>query len=433
MQTSDVQKDPRVMAEESSQRLVMAFVLVGIFFMLLPGTFLGVWNLVSISSQHKMLTLSPAWIQAHGQAQVFGWIGSFIFGIGFYSLTKMQSTLQFPTLLGWSTWWAWTLGVAVHWGAMAYAWDWRALLPLSSVLEIVAWLLFYRAVRQHRPSSGKRPEAWMGVVVGATFGFLLAILISGVAAIQAVRTDAGPAVAHALDQKLIAVYGWAMLAPMVWGFNARWLTVFIGLRAPSGRLLLLAYGASVAGILALFTPLAPAAEGLFLVAAVLAVVSLRVWQRAERPAKLVNIHASFPFFVRLTYAWLLVAAALGIVAQLRDTQGGYWGASRHALTVGFVAAMVFAIGQRVLPAFCGMRVLWSARTMFASLLLLNLGCALRVSMEPLAYEGIWHGAWEVLPISAVIELTAVGLFATNILLTLLQPPAHLVAQPAPQR
>jgi uncharacterized protein involved in response to NO len=82
------------------------------------------------------------------------------------------------------------------------------------------------------------------------------------------------------------------------------------------------------------------------------------------------------------------------------------------------------IGQRILPAFCGMRILWSKRLMFWSLLLLYCGCFLRVSSEPLAYENLWTPAWKLLPISALIELAAVGLFALNILVTLFQPPAH---------
>lgn len=63
--------------------------------------------------------------------------------------------------------------------------------------------------------------------------------------------------------------------------------------------------------------------------------------------------------------------------------------------------------------------------MFWSLALLNLGCLLRVSMEPLAYELDWQLAWKLLPVSAVIELTAVILFALNLVGTLLQRPAHL--------
>src|SRR5690606_18896814 len=78
-----------VQRETQLQRVLIAYVVAGLLFMLLPGTFLGVWNLISISSHHDLETLSPAWIQAHGHAQIFGWIGTFILGIGFYSLSKM--------------------------------------------------------------------------------------------------------------------------------------------------------------------------------------------------------------------------------------------------------------------------------------------------------------------------------------------------------
>jgi len=50
--------------------------------------------------------------------------------------------------------------------------------------------------------------------------------------------------------------------------------------------------------------------------------------------------------------------------------------------------------------------------------------------EPLAYEQIWAPAWKILPVSAVIELSAVTIFALNMVATLLQPPAHLRARSA---
>ena len=70
---------------------MMAYAITGLVFMLLPGTFLGVWNLISISGHRSASAISPAWIQAHGHAQIFGWIGTFILGIGFYSIPKMMS------------------------------------------------------------------------------------------------------------------------------------------------------------------------------------------------------------------------------------------------------------------------------------------------------------------------------------------------------
>jgi hypothetical protein len=86
--------------------------------------------------------------------------------------------------------------------------------------------------------------------------------------------------------------------------------------------------------------------------------------------------------------------------------------------------MVFSIGQRVLPAFCGMRVLFSPSLMFASLLTLNIGCVIRVASEIAAYESNAAGAWKALPVSAILEMAAVTLFALNLLLTLLSAPAH---------
>jgi uncharacterized protein involved in response to NO len=51
---------------------------------------------------------------------------------------------------------------------------------------------------------------------------------------------------------------------------------------------------------------------------------------------------------------------------------------------------------------------------------------LRVSSEIPAYEGYWAQAWTILPVSAIVELTAVTLFAINLAITLLRPPAHLL-------
>jgi len=127
--------------------------------------------------------------------------------------------------------------------------------------------------------------------------------------------------------------------------------------------------------------------------------------------------------------WLLAAALLSVVAALTDRAGGVWGASRHALTVGFLATMVFSIGPKILPAFCGARILFSPKLMFLSLILLNAGCLMRVCSEITAYEGYASHAWSVLPVSAVIELAAVTVFALNLGVTFLRPPAHLM-QPA---
>lgn len=425
----DTQADvARISGERQSQRLVIAFVVTGLVFMLLPGTFLGVWNLVSISQARRPSSLPQAWLQAHGQAQIFGWIGSFILGIGFYSLTKMKSTKTFPAAAGWTAWAVWTTGILARWLGGITGEAWRILLPLSAVLQLFAFVLFYRSVRRHRPAP-QQAEIWMRIVACSTFVFLLTLIVNGGMLFWQALLGNSAALPHLADQQFIVLAVWGVLVPTIWGFNARWLLVFLGLRQPNERELYVAYGFSIAGIAATFLQLLPVAAIAFLFAAILAIDALNVWKQSINLPKLLNVHPSFPFFVRLSYLWLLLSCVLDMIAVLWDSSGGIWGASRHALTVGFIAGMVFAIGQRLLPAFCGMRILWSTTLMYWSLFLLFSGCLLRVLSEPLAYQNIWAPAWKVLPASAITELVAVSIFALNIGATLLQPPAHLRSQP----
>ena len=101
------------MREMKLSRLLMLYISTGLGFMFLPGTFLGVWNLISISAHRSASSVSPAWIQAHGHAQIFGWIGTFILGIGFHSIPKLRRTGTFGLWAPWTCWALWTSGVTL--------------------------------------------------------------------------------------------------------------------------------------------------------------------------------------------------------------------------------------------------------------------------------------------------------------------------------
>jgi uncharacterized protein involved in response to NO len=257
----------------------------------------------------------------------------------------------------------------------------------------------------------------MTLVVGGSFGFLLALVLNVAATLDASIRATGPDISHAIDQRMLFVPAWAFLVPSVWGFNARWLPAFIGLPSADGRKLQVALGAAFAGVIAAVLGHPVVASGFLLLAVFAAITGLHIFEARLRPAQTSAVQSSFPLFIKAAYVWLVVAGCLTTWAALGDRAGGIWGASRHALTVGFLAAMVFAIGQKILPAVCGARALFSKRIMFGSLLLLNLGCALRVGAEIPAYEGFAQQAWRILPVSAITELLAVALFATNLLLT----------------
>jgi hypothetical protein len=417
--------------ESSLSRLLIAYVSSGLIFMLLPGTFLGVWNLLQISGRESAGSVSPAWSQAHGHAQVFGWIGSFIFGIGFYSIPKLRGATKTAFGAAWACWLMWTVGVAMRWTANMYGWQWRLLLPVSALLELAAFVIFFRAVSQHRPEdSGKNQlEPWMLVIISASIGLMLTLVANFVGTIYMAVRGASPTLPHALDQRYLVLVAWGFLVPFVWGFSAKWMPVFLGLKPLRPKLLLTALAVNSAGIVLTLAGWGIQATPLFVAGAALAIAALRMFESSRQEPKTRGVHRSFPFFVRMAYGWLLVAGLLGIGAARWDSSGGMWGASRHALTVGFIAMMVLSVGQRILPAFAGMRLLWSTGLMFAGLALLTIGCALRVSCEVLAYQGYASWAWDVLPVSAVLELLAITAFAMNVFGTFVLEPSHVQKQP----
>jgi len=387
--------------------------------MLLPGTFLGVWNLISISNEHSLSSLSAAWIQAHGHAQIFGWIGTFIIGIGYYSLSKMGAIPPFALRRGWISWGVWSFGVSLRWAANVSLWHWRILLPLSAFAELAAFLVFYMTVSRHRTEGARRRiPAWMLLVIGSTTGFLILLLFNAATCLWLAVTATAPEFPHGLDQRFLVLATWGVPVLAVWGFNARWLPAFMGLKPASERGLRVALVVCGAGVISALLGYFPLAAALLTIASANAAIWLNVFDSPENPPKLQGVHRSFPAFVRLCYVWLVVAALLSMWAAIADRNGGIWGASRHALTVGFLASMIFAIGPRVLPAFCGGRKVFSPSLMLAACSLLNFGCLLRVSAEIPAYEGMLQGVWHILPCSAIVELIAVSLFALNLALTL---------------
>jgi uncharacterized protein involved in response to NO len=243
------------------------------------------------------------------------------------------------------------------------------------------------------------------------------------AAVWLAVRGASPAFLQAFDQRFLVLAAWGFMVPFVWGFSAKWLPIFRGTLPPRNRVLgsavIVHFIAVVLGLVGFFR----VTTALFVISSSLAIVALHLFAKPEKGAKTKGIHSSFPFFVRSAYVWLLTATALGIWAANAADPAGIWGASRHALTVGFIAMMVFCIGQRVLPAFSGMRLLFSPNLMFVGLLLLSVGCLVRVSSEVLAYQVMAPGAWGWLPYSAVFELGAVTILAVNLIVTFLQPSA----------
>lgn len=386
---------------------LITFIITGMAFMLLPGTFLGVVNLFKISASATPSAADTAWIQAHGHAQIFGWLGTFILGVGFYAIPRLRLS-RYSAAAAWTTYGLWVAGVTMRWAGGVTPWHWRELFRTGNVLELLAVTLFFVSVFVPAPRAIE--EKWRSSVLMievAALGMAAALVMN---VYEAFRI-ATPVFPNAFNQRFLGVATWGFVVPFIWGFATRWVPPLMGL--PKSRKSFL-----LPVVALLFAGIAVNAPAVILAACVGFVLALRIFEPSQKEPKLRGVHPSIAFFLRSAFGWMIIAAVLAIVASLSKTPNGFTGAGRHALTVGFMVVTVFCIGPRVLPAFFGKRRLFSTNMMFASLLLVSAGCAMRVGSQVLAYGHISSGAWRWLPASAVLEMTAVMIFAVNMLLTL---------------
>jgi uncharacterized protein involved in response to NO len=410
--------------EQGLVKLLMAFIVSGIFFMVFPGTLMGVWNLFAISGGHSSDSVSAAWLQAHGHAQLFGWIGSFILGIGFYAIPNLRRVSSFSFWEGWLCLSLWDIGVLMRWFTNIYQWNWQILLPLSAALELGAVILFFcRTVQGHRSQrSASGIEPWAVSVISGTIGLALVLCVNFVEAIRLSSTGSGVTVLAEANLRFLGLATWGFAVPVAIGFIAKWMPVLLGLKPMRSGLFLLGLLVNWTGVICGLIGFSLLSTTAVLGGTVLIALALRFFEAPEQPAKIAGVHASFAWFVRIAYIWLLLAAALAVWAAIESGAAGIAGAGRHALTVGFLSTLVFCVGPRMLPAFLGRKKLFSTRLMFWSLLILSGGCFLRVSSEVLAYQGYASWAWQVLPVSASLELLAILIFAVNMLATFSQSP-----------
>ena len=252
--TGTINGNAAIIARERQKSLMLrAWILSGLFFMALPGTLLGFSNLMAISAHHGLGTLPAAWMEGHGHAQMFGWIGSFILGIGFYSQPAHgRSVLRVPL----SCYVLWTSGVAMRWFANIYGWHWRALLPISAGFELIAVILFLYAASHHKlPAStqgnrAKPPmELWMVSVLIGTAGLASAVIFNFVECVRLAMQGGLRSFPHSLDQKYLVLLGWGFVVPVVWGFSARWLPTFLAISKPNVRWFRAALCMDLAGVL----------------------------------------------------------------------------------------------------------------------------------------------------------------------------------------
>ncbi len=414
-------------APQAIDTIYRRFWTAGILLVLTAGATWGAWLLWRIGVIGSFTEIPVFDVNAHGHAQVFGWVGLFIMGFAYQAFPRMWHADLAAARLAFGVFVLMLVGLVVSTTTMALADHWRGAAPAAmfgGVLELVAVVVFAGQIVTTFRRSGKAVEPYVGFVFAALGWFVLMAVASlwhtwstmtastRDELVWYVATYQGPL-------RDLQIHGLALF--MILGVSGRMLSPLFGVPVSSPRRAWIGLGLLSAALLAemsLFIVYrftgkhgwAAGVWGAWVMLAVGVVVVAWPW-RLWRPMPEVDGRADRSGkFVRAAYGWLALSLVLLLLLPAHQWISGiafshaYYGAIRHAITVGFVSLMIMAIAAKVVPTLNGV----DPRTLSAlwgPFVLMNLGCALRVVMQTLTdfVPGVfaWIGVSGVLEVSGL--------------------------------
>jgi hypothetical protein len=303
-------------------------------------------------------------------------------------------------------------------------------------MEVLAIVIFAGVIAATWRASGKPLAFYDAYIACALFWFVAQAIYEAVylaATLSTAETDLVPLVATwQAPLRDIQIHGFALM--MILGVSQRLFHHFYGFKEPNRRLSLgvlaalnLALLGEVFGLV--LGRLAGHAWMALWYASVLVMmgsVLLLLWdwridrkpQERDRSLK----------FLRAAYVWLLISLAmlvlwpvhqfgvLGLLAPESDAaqmgfSHAYYGAIRHAITVGFFSLMIVGVAAKVVPTLNGVDPR-SLRPLWIPFVLINLGCALRVLFQTLT--DMTSLAFPVAGVSGLLEVAGLAVWAAHL-------------------
>jgi hypothetical protein len=137
-------------------------------------------------------------------------------------------------------------------------------------------------------------------------------------------------------------------------------------------------------------------------------------------------------FVRAAYGWLAVSTVMLLLLPVHQAVSGipfshaYYGAIRHAITVGFVSLMIMGMAAKVVPTLNG-RDPRQLTALWGPFVLVNVGCFLRVSLQ--ALTDLDPRFFAVVGISGLLEVTGLAWWGAGLARIMIDGKRDVAAAP----
>ena len=412
------------------------FFVAGIATVLTLGCMWGAVNLLTIGLKESFNSVSYSWVLAHGHAMVFGFVGFFIMGFAYQAVPRFKHTALWRPRFAFSSLPLMIAGIVLQTVAHLLSPPSLSLEVLASILQLAAVIIFAGAMVQTIRQSGKH-EVYDRFLFAALVWFLVAAIANPV--IFKLFELAGTReqrlfnlATFNIPYRDVQLLGIAVV--MILGISLRLLPQAYRVREPSKPWVSFMFwgmnGSILVGAVLFIVGMTSGNHWLlalqWLTAVVLLVIAIVTpFQYRLFGPVADNERDRGLKFIRAAHIWFILATAMlvftpiynfGIYIPITGSHvpfsHAFFGAYRHALTVGFIMMMIVGVSSKVVPTLSGVDVT-RANSLWPTFVLLNVGNLTRVSFQ--IATDFTPAAYAVMGVSGFIEVIGLTLWAYELI------------------
>ncbi|HEX3186152.1 MAG TPA: NnrS family protein [Pyrinomonadaceae bacterium] len=421
-------------------KIYRPFFLAGLTTVLTLGCVWGAINLFTIGRQESFSAVKYSWVLAHGHAMVFGFVGFFIMGFAYQVLPRLKQTALWRPRLAFAGLPLMIAGIVMQTVAHLLSPPSLSLELIASVLQLTAVMVFAAVMVQTIRQAGKH-DPYDRFIYAALGWFLIAAIANPVIfklfELPGTREQLLFNLAtFNIPYRDVQLLGIAVV--MILGISLHVLPNGYGLREPSRRWISFVFwgvnGSILGGAVLFIAGMTSRNHWLLMLDWLTSIVLLAVAVVTPFKYRLFGMVAENKNdrglkFIRVAYIWFIVAAAMlvftpiynfGIYMPLTGSHvpfsHAFFGAYRHALTVGFIMMMIVGVSSKVVPTLSGVDVK-RCNSLWPTFVLLNLGNLTRVSFQ--IATDFSPSAYAVMGVSGFIEVVGLALWGYELIANML--------------
>ncbi|MBS1258620.1 MAG: hypothetical protein MAG551_01681 [Candidatus Scalindua arabica] len=392
------------------------------------GVAVGAIVLTYIGKTQNFHYVLHKFVQTHGHAQLFGWVGLCIIGFAYYIVPRVKNVELKYRELTTTCFWLIVTGTVIRIFAQPYANEsTNVLLPISGLLEFMAVALFAFIILSTVLASQEKKEPYDKFIVAGVSWFLVCAFMNLIMDVVMFFTNTNE-IARTFYSPFVHVFLLGFTFMFIFAVNIRTVYAFLDVgtarvRAINTTFWLLNLTLPIYFIAHSFNYNSPfllkvSYLTIYLVAfsILLFVYGIRIFEKSTKELDDVVMDRSYSKTIRTAYVWLiigvLILGAKPFLKAFSEPQYLFHGAANHAIAVGFVTLMIIGYASKMVPTFKGVGM-YSIKLADLSFYLINIGCFLRVSTQIMI--GLSNDSYySLIGFSGWIEFTAIGIFGYNV-------------------